>query len=292
MPPRRNFGRRRGDGGADVDEVQPGVDAGGRPRTDVHAVLVGYVAPRLVAGLAGGGHEAPPPQLLAGLGVVGRDDARLGPRPRAAAPARERLAAGDDGAGRVPGGVHGVVEDLGLPDQLAGAGVDGVDVVVVARVDDAGAVDGDVAVHADQAPDVVVDVVGEVAAVLPAQVAGHRVDGLDDVVRVRHVEDAAVGDGRALLAAGGEGARPHHAQVADVVAVDLVEGAVPPAVEGAAPHEPVAVGRVREHGVGDGHEVVAGLRGGVRDEDRRDDGRRRQPTGSGAQWVHGSDSRP
>ena len=167
---------RRGDGRADEDEVQVKVDAGGRPRPHVHAVLVGHVAPRLLAGLAGGGHQPPAPQLLAGLGVVGHDDARLGPRPRAAAPPRERLAGADDGARRVLGGVDGVVEDLGLPDELAGAGVDGVAVVVVARVDDAGAVDGDVAVHADEPADVVVDVVGQIAAVLPA------LDGYDVTV--------------------------------------------------------------------------------------------------------------
>ena len=43
-------------------------------------------------GARGAGTTRRPPQLLAGLGVVGHDDARRGSRPGAAAPARERLA--------------------------------------------------------------------------------------------------------------------------------------------------------------------------------------------------------
>ena len=59
------------------------------------------------------------------------------------------------------------------------------------------------------------------------EVAGHRVDGLDDVLRVRHEHHSVAHQRRPLLASRAEGARPHHAQVADVVAVDLVEGCSP-----------------------------------------------------------------
>ena len=166
-------------------------------------------------------------------------------------------------------GVHLVVEDLRLPDQLAALGVEGVDVVVVAGVDDQVAVDGHVPVVVGQAPHDLGDVLGDVAAVLPPQVAGHGVDGLHVVPRVRHEQHAAVGQRGPLLRALGQGSGPHELQVADVVAVHLVERAVAPAVLRAAPHEPVARRRVLEHGVGDGHETL------IFDGLRRHEGRER-----------------
>ena len=196
-----------------------------------------------------------------------------GPARGHAAPARDDLAVGDDGPRALGGGMGPVVEHLRLPHHPAGLGVEGEDVVVGAGVEDGGAVDGDVPVVLPEGvEDVVADVVGHLAAVLPDEVAGDGVDGLDDVGGVRHVEDAAVGERRALLAPLGEGARPHHAQLADVVAVDLVEGAVAPAVEGAAPHQPVAGRRVLQHLVGDRHEpgVFIGLPGGGERRGRRD----------------------
>ena len=196
---KHELGRRRGDRGPDVDQVQLGIEARHHPRADVGPLLVGHAAPRLVARLAGGRNQAPAPELLSGPRVVSHDDARLGTAPRAAAPAGDHLAVGDDGAGRVPGGVLRVVEELRLPDQLAGGGVQREGVVVVGGVDDHVVPDRDVAVDADQAAQVVVDVVGDVPAILPLQVAGHRVQRLDDVVRVRHVQRAAVRDRRSLL---------------------------------------------------------------------------------------------
>ena len=257
--------RRRGHRRADVEQVQPGVEARGHPRADVPAVLVGHAAPRLVAGLAGGGGGAAPPQLLSRPRVVGGDDAGLGARRRHAAPARDDLAVRDDRPRALVRGMGPVVEDAGLPDQLAGLRVEGEDVLVDAGVDDEVVVDGEVPVgRADAGHDALARVVGEVAAVLPEQVPRGGVDGLDDVARVRHVEDAVVDERRALLAAAGaERPRPHHPQVADVVPVDLVEGAVAPAVEGAAPHEPVVRRRRLQHLVGDGNELRGGLCEGV-----------------------------
>ena len=112
-------------------------------------------------------------------------------------------------------------------------------------------------ISARTADDVVLDVLRHLPPVLPDEVAGGGVDGLDDVPRVRHVEDAAVGDRRRLLAAGVEPARPDQAQVGHVVPVDPVEGAVAPTVEGPPPHEPVPGRGALEHGVGDGDEVLA-----------------------------------
>ena len=203
------------------------------------------------------------PHLLAGPRVVRDDDARLGAALGHAAAAGDGLAAGHDGARRLVGGVHRVVEYLRLPREPAGRRVEGVRVVVGAGRDDEVAVDGDVPLRLRQPRrDVVVEVVGPPPAVLPEQVARDRVHRLDDVARVRHVEHPAVGQRRALLTARAERARPHHAQLADVVPVDLVEGAVAPAVEGAAPRQPVAGRGVLEHRVGDRDEagVFLGLR--------------------------------
>ena len=249
------LGGRRGDRGPHVDQVQLGIEARHHPRPDVRPLLVGHAAPRLVARLAGSRNQAPPPELLAGPRVVGHDDARLGPAPWPAAPPGDHLAVGDDRTGRVPGGILRVVEELRFPDQLAGRGVQREGIVVVGGVDDHVVPDRDVPVDADQPAQIVVDVVGDLAPILPLQVAGHRIDGLDDVVRVRHVQRAAVRDRRSLLRSRRESPRPDHAQVAYIVAVDLIERAVAPAVQRPAPHQPVAVRRILKHGVGDGNEL-------------------------------------
>ena len=148
------------------------------------AFLERNAAPGLVAELAGAGDEAAAPQLLAGRGVVGDDDAGVRAAFRCAAPAGDHLAVGDDRARGLVGRVDGVVEHPRLPRHLAGPRVDRDHPVVRRAVEEVVAVDGDVAVGVDQAADHVVgQVVGPVAAVLPDQVAAHRVDRLDDVAR-------------------------------------------------------------------------------------------------------------
>ena len=67
--------------------------AGGVPDPTVNAVLSGRVAPGVVAGLAGAGTSRRW-QLLAVSASGAHDDARLGPRPRAADCGQERLAGG------------------------------------------------------------------------------------------------------------------------------------------------------------------------------------------------------
>ena len=186
---------------------------------------------------------------------MGGDDAGLGSPRRPAASSRDHLPAGDDGTGAVRRGVGAVVEDAGLPDQLAGRRIESEGEVVGARVDDQAVVDREVAVGDGEPPDVVVDVLGQVAPVLPHEVAGRGLDGLDDVAGVRHVEHPAVGEGGALLAAGRQGTRPRQAQIADVRPVDPVEGAVAPGVQGSPPHQPVLRRGVLEHGVGHRGEV-------------------------------------
>ena len=241
-------------------------------------------SPGLVAELARTRDEAAAPQLFAGRGVVRDDDAGVRASLRRAAPAGDHLAVGDDRAGGLVGRVDGVVEHHRLPRHLAGPRVDRDHPVVRRAVEEVVAVDGDVAVGVDQAADHVVgQVVGTLAAVLPDQVAAHRVDRLDDVAGVRHVEDAVVDERRALLQAGAERTGPDHPEAGDVVAVDLVEGTETPSVQGAAPHQPIVRIRVLEHGVGNRDELAAALlrlqrhekeRGGRKnDEEERRQGR-------------------
>ncbi len=74
--------------------------------------------------------------------------------------------------------------------------------IVDARVDDHVLVNGDVPVDVRQgAKEVAFDAVWHVAPTLPDKIAGHGVDRLDDVFRVGHVQHAAVGERRGLLAA-------------------------------------------------------------------------------------------
>ena len=288
----------RSDGGADVDEVQFGVVARHHPGADVDPFLERHAAPALVARLSGPGNQAPPPQLFSRHRVVGDHDARVRPAAWRATAARDDLAVGDDRPRALRGRIHPVVENLRLPHHLAGHRIERVDVVVDGRIDNQTAVDRDVAVVAgERAEQVLADVVRNRAAMLPDEIAGHRVDRLDDVVGVRHVQHAVVGERSARLEAFGQPSRPDHAQIADVVDVDLVQRAVAPAVQRAPPGQPVAVGRLLQHGVGDGREVVAGLCGHgrrirhQRQCQRQDDGRTQpDPPRQGKQGMHGSNS--
>ena len=276
----------------DVDELERRVVAGHHPRADVLALLERDAAPGLVARLARGGDGAAAPQLLAGHRVVGHDDACVGAAARRAAPPRDHLAVGDNRTRRLVGGVRPVVEDLRLPDLPTGGRVEGEDVLVDAGVDDVPAVDGEAPVDFRQAAEQeLVDVLGHFAPVLPEEIAGGGVDRLDHVPRVGHVEDAVVGERRALLAPRVEPARPDQAQVADVVRVDLIEGAVAPAVERPAPHEPVVRGGGLEHGVGDRDELAVrrlGARGvRPRGDQQRDHGEEQQAGRPATPLRHG-----
>ena len=221
-------------------------------------VLVRHVAPGVVARLAGTGNQVRAPQLAAGARIVGRDDARLGSGLRHAAAPGNDLAVGDDRSGGLVGRVRLVVENPGLPHLAPGSRLKTNDVVVRRRVDDQIVVDGNVAIGGidlDELP----DIGGKRPPMLPQQVARHRVDRLDDVVRVRHVHHAVVDQRRSLLAAVRQGAGPDHPQVRHIVPVDPIQRAVAPAVRCPPPREPVGGIRFVEHRVGDGQEPAVGL---------------------------------
>ena len=84
-----------------------------------------HIAPGLVAVLAGSGDQAPPPDLLAGQGIEGDDDAGVGSAVRQTASPGNGLAARNDRPGALDGAVLRVVENRGLPDHLAGLGIEG-----------------------------------------------------------------------------------------------------------------------------------------------------------------------
>ena len=101
----------------------------------------------------------------------------------------------------MPGWILGVVKNLCLPGQPTGSCIEGEDVVGIASVDDKLTVYRDIPIDADQASEVVTDVVRNWPTVLPEKVAGDRIDCLDRVVRVRHIHHTVVDKGSALLAA-------------------------------------------------------------------------------------------
>ena len=164
--------------------------------------------------------------------------------------------------------------------------------VVDAGIDDERAVDRDVPVVLRQTrEDVVAHILRLLPNMLPDEVTRDGVDGLDDVVRVRHVHDPVVHQRGALLAPGRHGARPDHAELVHVVPVDPIERAVAPAVQRPAPHQPIVGARVLQLGVGDGPDAILlredRRRGHDReggDDDARDERRaepERRPAGCG-----------
>ena len=259
-PAEHELGRRRRHRRAHVDQVERRIVARDHPGPDVHPLLVRHVAPCLVAGLSGRRNQTRAPQMLPRGRIVRGDHAGYGSGQRAAAPAGDELAVGDERPGGLPGGMHRVVEDLRFPRGAARRCVEGVDVVVGARVEYVVAVQRQAAVGRLQPPYPLRDVVRDILAVLPQEVAGSRVDGLGQVAGIGQVHHAVVHQGRGLLAAGSHRPRPYQAQLADVVAVDLLQRAVAPAVERAAPHDPVIRIGVQDHGVRDRDVLAPGLR--------------------------------
>ena len=162
------------------------------------------------------------------------------------------------GPGALHRAVHLVVEDPRLPHLLARRRVEREDIAVGAGIDNVVPVDREVPVGRVEAAGG--GVLRQVAPVLPQEIAGGGVERLDDVPRIRQVHHPVVDQRGRLLAARTHAARPDHAQRADVLPVHLVQRAVAPAVQGAAPHQPVGWSRILEHRVGDRHEVAGRLR--------------------------------
>ena len=94
-------------------------------------------------------------------------------------------------------------------------------------------------------------VLGILVPVLPEQLAGGRVEGLDDVAGARQEHHAVVDERRGLVGALGHRQRPGQAQAGHVVGPDPVQRRVALVVSGAPPGQPVLGRRIPEQLVGD-----------------------------------------
>ena len=92
--------------------------------------------------------------------------------------------------------------------------------------------------------------------VLPEQVARRRIDRLHLVAEAVHEHHAVVHERRRFIGAVRQRPAPGETQIGDVLPVDLRERAEAHVVGGAAPRQPVPVGGVREHAVGDGRDPI------------------------------------
>ena len=155
------------------------------------------------------------------------------------------------------GGIDLVVEDLRFPDCLTGQCINCEHVVVIAGVDDQSIIDGNVAVVASIVPDEGIQIFWYVSAILPLEVSRHRIDRLNNVPSLWHIEHTTIGQRRDLTGSIHQVSRPNHLELADILTVHLIEWTVAPTVECPAPHQPVPTRRVLEHYIRNRNEVTS-----------------------------------
>jgi hypothetical protein len=135
---------------------------------------------------------------------------------------------------------------------LPGLCIERIDCIVHACVDDVRSIDRNVAIRAA--------VPTKRTLVVPNEVAILRIERLDEVAGVRKVHDAVIDQRSGLLTSSCDhSSRPDHAQLRDIILIDLVQRAVSPAILSTPPHEPVCGIRLFEHRVRDGHELPRAL---------------------------------
>src|SRR4029434_7180888 len=105
---------------APVGEIEIGIVAAGDPRFAAGAEQVRQAAPRIAAGFADAGDREESPQLLAGLGVVGADEALLLDILLTAAHALDDFSFGDERTARTAAAVRHQL----VPGDLAGPGIE------------------------------------------------------------------------------------------------------------------------------------------------------------------------
>src|SRR5207247_10383763 len=91
---------------------------------------------------------------------------------------------------------------------------------------------------------------GKLVLVLPQQIALHRVQCLDDAARIGQIHDAVVHERRGLLVSRSDGPGPGELELPDVLAIDLIERTVAPAIVRTSPVKPVGGGRVQQRFIG------------------------------------------
>ena len=187
------------------------------------------------------------PDQLAGFGVVGADEALLLLVFRAATQALHDLALDDDGAAAGAVLALAAIADHGVPDILAGARIERVDVRVAG---------GDInLVVVDREPALRAAGRRRADAVLPDQLARARVQRLHDVAGIVDEHDAVMHHGRGLIGPFIHGPYPLELQILHVLRGDLIQRAVIVGVIVVADHQPVAGIGIAQHGVGDRREV-------------------------------------
>ncbi len=240
--------------GAQVDPVVLGVVGHGVPHGAAATVFPPLAGPGLgghrhgvifeaVGGVAG--HHVKAPRLLAGGGVVGGD---IAPHRAevAAAKADHHLAIKHPGrAGDIAGVLF--VDGLHTPQLVAGFGVEGDQATVVGAGVDLALPEGDAA-DAPAAPQLVTGGFGGLGIMLPQQLAGLCVHGVNDAVAPGKIEHTIHSQGRGKgVGHGIQILEPGQAEAADVIGIDLLEGAVVVFAEGPPIGRPVgAIGFVGE----------------------------------------------
>ena len=137
-----------------------------------------------------------------------------------------------------------------VPDQAAGAGVDSDEMLIDGQMED-------LVVKDRQAACVAVPLIaGQVPPILPDEVTGARVQGLDDVPGIGQVHHAIVHQRRSVLTPALHGTGPGQAQLADIALVDLIQRAVGPRGVRTSRHQPLARWWIPKHLLGDGDEIL------------------------------------
>ena len=248
--------------------AHPGSAVAGAPEREVGVRVVGagdpdrrasgfpFVAgrPGVAPGLPGRRDHIRLPRLLAGLEIVGGDEAA---NPALAARhADNDLAAGNERRERhVVAAV--VVGHLRGPDLLARPGVERHERRLARREEDLVAMQRDAAARRMLHD----GVLRQRPLVPPQHRALRRIERNHLIARGGDEHHAAVDERRRLMAAGGAGGKhPQRLKAVRVLRRNLIERAVAPSIVGASQHEPVA--RVRPPQTFGGH-------GGVRLQDRR-----------------------
>lgn len=197
------------------------------------------------------------PQFTARLGIVRGDVCDLGSASGRGRAAADYFSVDHDRSGRV----RDASLSAGLshvPDERTGSGVKRNHVRVAREMKDLVAVDRDIARATDlrYRDRLLLRCIltfctgctcgGGFVAIFPDQIAGARIQRLDDVSRRLQVKHAVVSQRRAVLPTRRHHPRPGKFQVADVRARDLIQGTEGPRVVRTPVHQPIAVCRPLE----------------------------------------------
>ena len=231
-----------------VGEIEIRIVAAGDPRLAAGAEQVRQAAPRIAAGFTDTGDRVESPQLLAGLGVVGADEALLLDVLLTAAHALDDFSFGDERTARTAAAIG----HCHVPGNFAGLRVERHEMRVAHRDIELVVVQRDTARRGVAAE-----------TLLPDQIAGLAIDRLDDPAGVIDEDRPVARERRGLIrAAFGHRGDPDQLQILCVVTRDLCQRAVVRREVIAADRQPVSWRGIAKILVGDGGEVLDFARDG------------------------------